>query len=287
MNRRIAGSSGSAGDGPGPVRFGIALLLFIIVAIGSTMYSVSLFNKAKDARIAEADSDRPQVDSIYSDRLESQYDADYDRSRYQEIARSFEEDPVWIDDYLAFEMRDEDIAAIHDEVDASDPPLYVAFLAATELDDTDGQADLLANRIIAEVPDEEATVLVIASNREAVANKGISRDIDRRPGPVDDDSLSQTGLSFVRALAAAPVEEEDFGYGASFDPSGNPIVVHEEDEEDPRTLRYTTGSAVGGAGIGLIIGGGLAVGGVLGVRSRRRRRQFPEDGLPQTQQQRK
>ncbi|MGO1291869.1 MAG: hypothetical protein ACTMH0_11320 [Brevibacterium linens] len=285
MSQPSAARKKVADGGPGPLRLGIAALLFLAVVVGATALSHSLFDDARDTRIAEADSGQPRVDSVYSDRIESQYDSDYDRSRYQEIAHAFEKDPVWVDDYLAFEMRDEDLDDIHEAIEKTRTPIYVAFLAATELDDTDGQAELLANRIIAEVPDDEATVLVIGDNREAVANKGISREIVDRPDTLDDDHLSQVGLTYVRALLSAPIEEENFGYGASFDRSGNAIVVNEKDDEaDPRALRYSVGGAVGGAVIGLLIGGGLAVGGISGYGIWRRR-QLTLQSEPQTQEQ--
>src|SRR5699024_2611959 len=132
------------------VEMGRGPIVFAVVVTGATVWTTAEFDAAKQARIAAEDSDEIVVDSIYSDRIEGQYDADYDRSRYRTIAKSFESDPIFLDGYRAFSVDDAELETIRTEVDGLDVPIYVAFLSNSELDDADGDADLLAARIAAE-----------------------------------------------------------------------------------------------------------------------------------------
>lgn len=255
----------------GPMRWALAFLIFAAVATGATMYSTAKFDEARHARIAAEDSDEITVDSIYSDRIEGQYDANYDASRYQTIAKSFESDPIFVDGYQAFEVDDAELEAIRAEINDLDVPIYVAFLSTSKLDDGDGDADLLARRIAAELHVEAATVFVLGNFDEGVGDTGAIRDLSSRPETDPEDSDSAVALSYVRALKAAEVEDATTTYSHTTDGEGKPITVNEDTSEDPHSLAYPAGAAIGGIGLGIIVGGGLGIGGVLGWREFRKR----------------
>ena len=249
------------------LRWVVACVVFAVVVSGVTIYSTAKFDAAKQARIAAEDSDEIVVDSIYSDRIEGQYDADYDRSRYRMIAKSFESDPIFLDGYRAFSVDDSDLETIRTLVDGLDVPIYVAFLSNSELDDADGGADLLAGRIAAELADEQATVLVIGLLDEGIGNTGAARDLRSRPHTDPGESASAVAVDYVGALKLTEAEDATTFYSSTTDDEGRPLVVNEDTSEDPRTLAYPAGAAVGGIGLGLLVGGGLGIGGVL-VRRR-------------------
>lgn len=250
--------------------WGIALVILALVSIAATMFSVSKFDEARDARIAAEESDEISVDSIYTDRIEGRYDADYDRSRYEAIVDSFAAEPIHIDGYQAFDVDDADLDAIRSELDALDIPIYVAFLSTSDLDDADGDGDILAARIAAELPDDRATVLVIGNTVEGIGDKGAVRKLDERPATDIDDNASTEALAYVRALAAAEAVPPEDAYSRSLDREGNPIVAAEERTNDPRDLRYGYGSTVAGIVFGIIVGGGAGAAGMLIWRRVRR-----------------
>lgn len=245
--------------------WGIALVLLAAVSIGATMFSVAKFDEARAGRIAADESDEISVDSIYTDRIESRYDADYDRSRYRAMAESLSDEPIHIDGYQAFDIDDADLEAIRTELEDLDVPIYVAILSTSKLDDADGDADILAARIAAELPDDRATVLVIGNSTEGIADKGAVRKLENRPSTAIDDSTSAEALTYVRALAAAEVApaEDAYWYSRTLDSEGDLITVDEDRRSDPRDLRYGYGSSVAGIVFGLLVGGGVGAGGML------------------------
>lgn len=255
-------------------KFGAAIVIFGAVATGSAIYSFSEFDEARDARIVAEKGDTITVDSIYLDRIEGRYDPDYDPTRYQTIAESLQSDPVYIDPYQAFEVDDESLATIRDEVEGLDMPIYVAILAVSQVDDADGQADLLAARIAKELPDERATVVVVGGvGAEGVADKGAVRRIPISAADTDfEDNESTVALAYVRALKAVEVEDTPPGGSRNVDEEGQPIVVDEDTSTPPKALAYSSGAAVGGAALGLIVGGGLGTGGALGWRAFKKRK---------------
>lgn len=253
------------------LRWVVACVVFAVVVTGATIWSTTKFDAAKQVRVAAEEGDEIVVDSIYSDRIEGQYDPDYDRSRYREIAKSFASDPIFLDGYRAFTVDDADLDTIRAEVDGLDVPIYVAFLSNSELDDADGDSDLLAARIAAELEDERATVLVVGLLEEGVGGTGAIRDLSSRPQTDPEDSASQVAVDYVRALKSTEVEDATRVYSSTTDEEGRPIVVNEDTSEDPRTLTYPSGAAVGGIGLGLLVGGGLGIGGVLVTRRIRQR----------------
>lgn len=253
-------------------KFGAAIVIFGAVATGSAIYSFSEFDDARDARIVAEKGDTIMVDSIYLDRIEGRYDPNYERSRYQQIAESMQSDPIYIDPYQAFEVDDESLATIRDEVKGLDMPIYVAILAASQVDDADGQADLLAARIAQELPDERATVVVVGGGSDGMADKGADRRVESYDVDSDvDENDSGVALDYVQALKKAEIE--DSSRSRSLDDEGQPIVVEEDTSTDPNTLAYSSGAAVGGAALGLIVGGGLGIGGVLSWRAIKKRKQ--------------
>src|SRR5699024_2031101 len=152
-------------------------------------------------------------------------------------------------------------------VDGLAVPIYVAFLADSELDDADGDADLLAARIAAELSDERATVLVVGLLDEGIGSTGAVRDLGSRPRADPDEFASAAAVDYVRALQSTEVEDATAAYSSETDGDGSPLVVIVDTAVDPRTLAYPAGAAVGGIGLGLLVGGGLGIGGVL-VRRR-------------------
>ena len=248
-------------------KLGAAIIIFGAVATGSSIYSHSEFDEARDARIVAEQGDTITVDSIYLDRIEGRYDPNYDPSRYQTIAESLQSDPVYIDAYQAFEVDGEDLRTIREEVKGLDMPIYVAFLATSQVDDADGQTDLLAGRIARELPDERATVVVVGGVTQGIAEKGAGRGVASYDVDTDvDDDDSGVAMDYVRALKAVEVEDAQ-----SLDDEVAPIVVAEDTSTDPETLSYPSGAAVGGAVLGLIVGGGLGVGGVVSWRAIKKR----------------
>ena len=255
-------------------KLGAAIIIFGAVATGSSIYSHSEFDEARDARIVAEKGDTITVDSIYLDRIEGRYDRNYDRSRYQEIAESLQSDPVYIDAYQAFEVDDENLATIRDEVKELDMPIYVAFLAASQVDDADGQTELLAGRIAEELADTRATVVVVGGVTEGIADKGADRRVASYDVATDvDDNHSAVARKYVEALKAAEIENSQSSSSRSLDDELQPIVVDEDTSTDPNTLAYPSGAAVGGAVLGLIVGGGLGIGGVLAWRAVKKRKQ--------------
>lgn len=235
---------------PFVVRLAAAIVVFAAVTVGAALVSASLFDDAKQERIAVEDSGEIRVDSVYSDRIASGLDADYDRTPYQQIASGFAEDPVYVDDYAAWSVADADLEAIRFEVEGLDDPIFVAFLTTSDLDATDGDLDLAAARISRELPTETGTVLTFDSILEGSAEKGIDREAFwHRPDITSDETVSGAALAWVRELKTVTPEEPytDTEYVA--DP-GN--------EQDPRDLAYHPGSAIAGATIGLVLGAGVA-----------------------------
>ncbi len=256
LTRTAPGTTAGTGSRrPGWIRIGVALAVFAGVAAGSTAYSASLFEEAKQERISMAESEDILVDSIYSDRIESQYDPDYDRSRYQQIAAGFDDDGIHVDEYLAFEMVDADLEAIREEVRGLEIPIHVAFVASSEGDDADGDLDLIAARIAAELDDEQATVLVIGGIGEGLGHKGVVRRPEERPdyGEINQP-YSTTALTWVRALKDAEIDDGGLVADSITDENGDPIVVNERTDPNPRDLDYGVGSAVAGASFGLLVG---------------------------------
>lgn len=249
------------------IKFGLSLLVFGGVATGSTMYSAANFNEARSARIVAETSDEISVDSIYDDRLESKYDPNYDTSRYKDLAGSLKSDPVFVGPYQTLNVDTEDIDAIRDEVDDLGVPIYVAVLSTSELDDADGEADLIAARIAAELSADEATVLVIGNTFEGIGDKGVVRKLDGPPDTSVDDTPTDVALKFVEDLKAAEVEDAQTAYSHTTDEDGQPIVVEVDDSDDPRALAYPGGASVAGIGLGLIVGCGLGVGTVMTWRT--------------------
>ncbi|MCM1013431.1 MULTISPECIES: hypothetical protein [unclassified Brevibacterium] len=246
------------------VRLAAAIVVFAAVTVGAALVSASLFEEAKQERIAVEDSGEIIVDSVYSDRIASGLDADYDRTPYQQIAAGFAEDPVYVDDYAAWSVTDADLEAIRSEVEGLDDPIFVAFLTTSDLDAADGDLDLAAARISRELPTQTGTVLTFDSILEGSAEKGIDREVYRHQPDTDfDETVSGEALAWVRALKTVTPDEPytDTEYVA--DP-GN--------EQDPRDLAYHPGSAIAGATIGLVLGAGaaaVAVPLIVWIRQRR------------------
>lgn len=247
--------------GPGWVRTTVALVLFGAVTAGSIMYSSSLFDEAKSERIAREDSDAIVVDSIYSDRVEGKYDPDYDRTRYQEIAQSLEQDPIFIDEYQAFEIDNGDIDQLRTELNGQQVPIYVAIVAGSDFDGADGDADLTAARIAKELKVDQATVLVLSNLSQGLGHKGVVRTWDERPETEMHEKYSRTALNYVRALEKAEVYDGGAIYSSTTDENGNPVVVAEDTRKSAHDLKYSAGSAAAGAIFGAL--GGAMLGGIL------------------------
>src|SRR5699024_5483586 len=137
----------------------------------------------------------------------------------------------------------------------------------SELDDADGDADLLAGRIAAELADEQATVLVIGLMDEGIGNTGAARDLRSRPRTDPGESASAVAVDYVRALKGTELGDATTSQPPTADDAGSPLVVNEATSGDPRARAHPAGAAVGGIGLGLLVGGGLGIGGVL-VRRR-------------------
>ncbi|WP_166970604.1 hypothetical protein [Brevibacterium atlanticum] len=258
-------------QGPSRLKWIAAIIIVGVMAVGAALLSANRFDAARAERIAAEESDEIVVDSIYSDRIEGQYDPDYDRTRYQDIARSFADDPIHIDEYRAFDVDDASLDAVRETVDDLDVPIYVAILSDSDLDDADGETDLLAARIARELPDEAATVLVVGEVSEGIGDRGAVRRLTDMPETDADDDASETALRYAQALTAVDVEDPAESYSRTIDDDGQPVIVNEDTARDPRELAYPIGGAVTGAIFGVIIGGGLGVGGVLVIRQLRKR----------------
>jgi hypothetical protein len=239
----------------------IGLLAVAAVIVGSTVASTHLFDNAKSARIAAGDSDEIIVDSIYQDRIKGALDPDYDPSRYQTIARSLKMDPVYFDGYPEFEIDEADIDSIRTEIAAADTPIYVAFLNVSELDDADGDLDLLAARIITEMDDAEAAVLTVnAHGRMGLGERGRIRPSLSSLSGDFDDSDSFAALEGVRAVTSARTEDLAAYHSYRHDDDGNPEVSRPDSARDPHDLEYSIGGAVTGVMFGLILGVGAGAG---------------------------
>lgn len=241
----------------------IAFILFCAVATGSTMISISLFDDAKQTRITAEKSDEITVDSVYDDRIKSGLDPNYDRSPYRALAKELESDPVHVDEYLAFDIDEVGLAAIRREIKGLDNPIYVAFINHTMLDDTDARMDLKAARIAHELDVDSASVLVISPFAQGVGSHGTGRDLRELPKSDPDDTLTSTGLRWVRML-----KNSDPNVDSRADD-----LVAEDRSEDSRELSYSTTSAVSGAVLGLIVGAVIGVVGVAFLRYVRRERE--------------
>lgn len=246
------------------VRIVIAVLVFAAVTAGAIVWSVSRFDDARAERIDRASSDDIRVDSIYSDRIESRFDADYDRSRYRTMAERFASDPILVDEYQAWAVNDAELSTLRTELTGLDIPTYVAFLSLSELDDADGDARLVAARIARELPDEKATVLVLGGTGVDFAEKGIDRSLGvEYPQRTEKTTAVGLALDWVRALEATEIREPY---------TELEVVPEPREKQRPEDLAYHPGSAVAGAAFGLITGGGIAavtVAIVRGIRSRK------------------
>src|SRR5699024_4487541 len=124
--------------------------------------------------------------------------------------------------------------------------------------------------------DARATVLVVGLMDEGIGRTGAGRDLRSRPRTAPDESASAAAVDYVRALKSTEVEYATPVYSSKTDDDGRPLVVNEDTSEDPRTLAYPVGAAVGGIGLGLLVGGGLGIGGVLVRRRIREKRRGAE-----------
>lgn len=97
----------------------------------------------------------------------------------------------------------EELGLMREELDDLEVPIYVAFLADTELDDADGDADLIAARIAAELSADKATVVVIGNVDEGVGDKGVLRDIDLPTDVTVDSTDVEVASAYVDALRSA------------------------------------------------------------------------------------
>ncbi|MBE8146017.1 hypothetical protein IOD13_02895 [Brevibacterium casei] len=248
------------------IRIAIAAVVFSAVTAGAIVWSLSLFDDAKDERIERANSDDIRVDSIYSDRIESRFDADYDRTRYRTIAENLASDPIYVDAYQAWAVTDPELDTLRDELDGSEVPVYVAFMTLSDLDDADGEGKLVAARIAREPPEEKATVLVVGGTSEDVADKGIERRIVDYPLPAADSTPPGRALDWVRVLKQTEVDE----------PYAELEYVDERgDERRPEELAYPAVSAITSVGFGLVLGVPAAILLVWVVRRVRSRKGAP------------
>lgn len=250
----------------------VAIIIFAAVAVGSTLISVHRFDEAKQARIAEANSDEIKVDSVYDDRIKSGLDPHYDRAPYRALAKELEADTIHVDDYLAFDVDDAGLEKVRREVSGIDTPIYVAFLNHTMLDDADANLDLKAARIAHEFDVEDATVLVISPFGQGVGSKGIERELHDYPEMGSDDSLTTKALIWERALKnTEPQEVHD----------ADPLVA-EDNSENWAELTYSPSSAFGGAGLGLVVGAVIAVIGVAVLGYMRREKEATAEAMSRT-----
>ncbi|HJE77555.1 hypothetical protein ABH903_002942 [Brevibacterium epidermidis] len=239
----------------------IAAVAVAAVSVGATLLSGHFFDQTKAERIEIADSGRIDVDSIYTDRIEGALDPDYDPSRYQAIAKSFAKDPVYFDGYPGFDIKDDEIAAIRTAIADADTPIYVAFLNNSDLDDADGELDLLAARIVTEMDDTEAAVLAVdASGLMGVAEKGVYRPQMAYLSGEFKETDSRSALKGVKALSSAETVDLASRHSYKHDDHGNPLVIGRDTGTDPHDLEYSTGGAVAGAVFGILVGGGAGVG---------------------------
>lgn len=240
----------------------IAVVIFGVVAVGSTMLSISRFDAAKQDRIAEENSDEIKVDSVYDDRIKSGPDPNYDHSGYRELAKELESDPIHVDEYLAFDVDEVGLSTIRSELKGLESPIYVAYINHTTLDDTDANMKLKAARIAHELDVDAASVLVISPFSAGVGSKGTSRELRELPESDPDDTLTTTGLRWVRALKNTDPQPVDY-------PDD---LVAEDNSTDSRELSYSPSSAVSGTVLGLIVGAVIAVVGVAVLGYVRRKR---------------
>src|SRR5699024_4192262 len=119
----------------------------------------------------------------------------------------FESDPIFLDGYRAFSVDDAELETIRTEVDGLDVPIYVALLSNSELDDADGDADLLAARIAAELSDERATVLVVGLMDEGIGSTGPARYLRSRPRTAPEESASAAAVDYGRELKSTEAED--------------------------------------------------------------------------------
>lgn len=239
----------------------IAVIAVAAVSVGATLLSGFLFDQTKTERIEIADSGRVDVESIYTDRIKGSTDPDYDPSRYQAIAKSLATDPVYFDGYPEFDIKDEEITAIRTVVADADTPIFVAFLNASDLDDADGDLDLLAARIVNEMDDAEAAVLTVdATGLMGVGEKGVHRPEMSYLSGEYEDTDSRNALTGVEQLRSAETVDLASSHSYKHDDNGSPLPVRPESATAPHDLEYSTGGAVAGAVIGIIVGGGAGIG---------------------------
>ncbi|SDS99051.1 hypothetical protein SAMN04489752_3050 [Brevibacterium siliguriense] len=253
----------AAGDSQpiGILNWLIAVVAVAAVSIGATLLSGHFFDETKAERIEAADSDRIDVESIFTDRIEGAIDPDYDPARYQAIAKSFSTDSVYFDGYPEFDIKDDEIAAIRTAIAGADTPIYVAFLNTSDLDDADGDLDLLAARIVTEMDDAEAAVLTVdATGIMGVAEKGVYRPQMPYLSGEYKDTDSRSALKGVRQMISAETEDLASGHSYKHDDNGNPQVVDQDTANDPHDLEYSTGGAVAGGVFGILVGGGAGIG---------------------------
>lgn len=244
-----------------PLDWVIAVVAVAAVSIGATLLSGHFFDQTKAERIETIDSGRIDVDSIFTDRIEGAIDPDYDPSRYRAIAKSLAQDPVYFDGYPEFEIEDDEIAEIRSAVADADTPIYVAFLNTSDLDDADGDLDLLAARIVTEMDDAEAAVLTVdASGLMGVGEKGVYRPQMAHLSGEFDDTESRSALKGVEQLSSAETEDLASSYSYKHDDNGNPRLVKRDTATDPHDLEYSTGGAVAGAVFGILVGAGVGAG---------------------------
>ncbi|UVI37177.1 hypothetical protein [Brevibacterium spongiae] len=244
-----------------PLDWIIAVAAVVAVSIGATLLSGHFFDQTKAERIETADSGRIDVESIFTDRIKGSLDPDYDPSRYRAIAKSFTADPVYFDGYPEFEIKNKEIAAIRAAIADADSPIYVAFLNASDLDDADGDLDLLAARIVNEMDDAEAAVLTVdASGLMGVGEKGVYRPRMAYLSGDFKDSDSRSALKGVEVLSSEDTEDLASSHSYKHDDHGNPLLVERDTATDPHDLEYSTGGAVAGAVFGILGGGGAGIG---------------------------
>ena len=228
---------------PGPVNFGRALLLLILVALAAPPTATAQFPSTRDG----GEAPTPQADG------------------FAQIAQELQSSPVYVDPRAENAISDAERQALAQRISARNAgPMYIAIVPGSLRDRTGGDATTVAQEI-ARALDREGVYAVIAGGQFRAGNVG--RGLERGVA----GELATEAFERRRDAGAAPVLTEFVDLvGAARANGGASTVDHQAPGE----------GGAGALGLLALVGGGV---GLVAWRSRRRRRREEEAQVAELQ----
>lgn len=241
-------------------RYAVAASIALVPVVGATALSSHWFARDDTAeRIAADDAANP---SVYDDAVPSAQDPDYPTERIDEIVGALETAPVFVDAYSAAQVSADERAQLGEQVAGLDVPVHVAVVSQSEHDESDGDAQVLANRLGAELGDG---VVIVESDLDlAISFRGVEPedywDIYDLDMPSDSRLAEQVELVLDAVGSSGWIPRAE----------AQPETVEDPDAPVDRLTSYP----ISAAGVAVILAAPLGLGaGWLGYRLLSRRKE--------------